>query len=99
MVLLAWCRNYDGDTIPIVRTINRIQSSRRRILCRGIIFSKEKVRDSIHEEMFNQYFESEGFKVIGYRDVPVDTALLLNMLQILCLIFNKYLLTSQCKRS
>ncbi|MCZ2500886.1 hypothetical protein GN316_30345, partial [Xylophilus sp. Kf1] len=23
--------------------------------------------------MFNQYFESEGFKVIGYRDVPVDT--------------------------
>ena len=36
-------------------------------------FSKEKVRDSIHEEMFNQYFESEGFKVIGYRDVPVDT--------------------------
>ena len=33
-----------------------------------IIFSKEKVRDSIHEEMFNQYFESEGFKVIGYRD-------------------------------
>lgn len=61
----------------------------------GLFFSKEKVRDSIHEEMFNQYFESEGFKVIGYRDVPVDTALLLNMLQILCLIFNKYLLTSQ----
>ena len=28
------------DTIPIVRTINRIQSSRRRILCRGIIFLK-----------------------------------------------------------
>ena len=25
-------------------------------------FSKEKVRDSIHEEMFNQYFESEGLK-------------------------------------
>ncbi len=39
----------------------------------GLFFSKEKVRDSIHEEMFNQYFKSEGFKVIGYRDVPVDT--------------------------
>ena len=38
----------------------------------GLFFLK-KVRDSIHEEMFNQYFESEGFKVIGYRDVPVDT--------------------------
>ena len=23
--------------------------------------------------MFNSYFESEGFNVIGYRDVPVDT--------------------------
>jgi glutamate synthase (NADPH/NADH) large chain len=26
-----------------------------------------------HETVFNQYFNDEGLKVIGYRDVPVDT--------------------------
>ncbi|SUM74368.1 glutamate synthase large subunit [Staphylococcus saccharolyticus] len=31
------------------------------------------MKDSIHETKFNHYFEREGFKVIGYRDVPVDT--------------------------
>ena len=25
-----------------------------------------------HETQFNDYFQSEGLKVIGYRDVPVD---------------------------
>ncbi|PZP92942.1 MAG: glutamate synthase subunit alpha, partial [Staphylococcus capitis] len=39
----------------------------------GLFFSKEKVKDSIHEPIFNSYFENEGFKVIGYRDVPVNT--------------------------
>lgn len=39
----------------------------------GLFFSKEKVKDSNHEPIFNSYFENEGFKVIGYRDVPVNT--------------------------
>ncbi|PTF20195.1 glutamate synthase large subunit [Staphylococcus devriesei] len=39
----------------------------------GLFFSKEKIGGSRHEVQFNRYFEDEGLKVIGYRDVPVDT--------------------------
>ncbi|MEJ7358475.1 hypothetical protein, partial [Staphylococcus epidermidis] len=39
----------------------------------GLFFSNQKVLDTQHEIVFNQYFNDEGLKVIGYRDVPVDT--------------------------
>ena len=38
----------------------------------GLFFSKERVIGSKHEAVLNQYFESEGLGVIGYRDVPVN---------------------------
>ena len=39
----------------------------------GLFFSNQKVSGTQHETVFNQYFNDEGLKVIGYRDVPVDT--------------------------
>ena len=44
-----------------------------RILCRGIIFLKRKLEIQFTKRCLINIFESEGFKVIGYRDVPVDT--------------------------
>ncbi|UXR67302.1 glutamate synthase large subunit [Staphylococcus pasteuri] len=38
----------------------------------GMFFSKERVIGSNHEAVLNQYFENEGLKIIGYRDVPVN---------------------------
>lgn len=38
----------------------------------GLFFSNEKIQGTKHETQFNDYFQSEGLKVIGYRDVPVD---------------------------
>ena len=38
----------------------------------GLFFSKARVIGSKHEAVLNQYFESEGLSVIGYRDVPVN---------------------------
>lgn len=38
----------------------------------GLFFSQKRVIDSPHENIFNQYFEGEGFKILGYRDVPVN---------------------------
>ena len=38
----------------------------------GLFFSNEKIQGTTHESQFNHYFQSEGLKVIGYRDVPVD---------------------------
>lgn len=38
----------------------------------GLFFSNKKIQGTKHETQFNDYFQSEGLKVIGYRDVPVD---------------------------
>ncbi|WP_312684526.1 glutamate synthase large subunit [Mammaliicoccus sciuri] len=42
----------------------------------GMFFTDEKIAGSEHEKKFNAYFEEEGLKVIGYRDVPLDTSVL-----------------------
>ncbi|MCY1050308.1 glutamate synthase subunit alpha, partial [Mammaliicoccus sciuri] len=42
----------------------------------GMFFTDGKIAGSEHEKKFNAYFEEEGLKVIGYRDVPLDTAVL-----------------------
>ncbi|MBO1199732.1 glutamate synthase large subunit [Staphylococcus simiae] len=38
----------------------------------GLFFAKERIKGSTHESMFHQYFENEGLKILGFRDVPVN---------------------------
>ncbi len=42
----------------------------------GLFFSKGAIKDSLHEAVFRETFESEGLRVIGYRDVPLNTRVL-----------------------
>lgn len=38
----------------------------------GLFFAKERIKGSNHEKIFHQYFENEGLKILGFRDVPVN---------------------------
>ena len=40
----------------------------------GLFFTNTPVEGSTHETVFRAYFESEGLKVIGYRNVPVEVS-------------------------
>ncbi|MGO3726859.1 MAG: glutamate synthase subunit alpha, partial [Staphylococcus carnosus] len=40
----------------------------------GLFFTNSPIEGSRHETVFRAYFESEGLKVIGYRDVPVEVS-------------------------
>lgn len=40
----------------------------------GFFFANERIAGSRHETIFKAYFETEGLRVIGYRDVPVDVS-------------------------
>ncbi|WP_222122508.1 hypothetical protein, partial [Staphylococcus epidermidis] len=39
----------------------------------SLFFSKDKLTHSIHQQMFNQYFQTEPFKLIPYTHLPVHT--------------------------
>ena len=40
----------------------------------GMFFSKDQIAGSQHETQFNAYFEKEELRVLGYREVPLDTS-------------------------
>ena len=60
----------------------------------GLFFLKRKLEIQFTKRCLINILKVKVLKSL-IRDVPEILALLLNMLQILCLIFNKYLLTSQ----
>lgn len=68
-----WHRYYDWNTFCIFQTTcNGLWNPRWRRICRGVIFSKERILGSEHEAIFKKYFEGEGLSILGYRNVPVN---------------------------